>query len=393
MLCVFLWSAPALSAPLFQNKFFTLDTKADTICLGHRQGFLPQARLKEIIAYYEADQPGLRQRTVAYLTRHNHPDWQQTLAEHSQDCRQQGRDDLCRLTQYWQGDLDTALRVLALFYDTKTAIKHAETPDLPPFKNHHVRAFEKAMRKIPPFMRAFITRARPIRNLNEVLDDNDITGRTRKLILEAFPEDLESWVWEDDTLPLSLVPGEGFHGNVVAQVFSGSNRIVFTLKNFDKAMDGQYWKDVELNYLADFRLPLIVHELGHVIDNFHFWDGDKTMYFFFWYHKVSNDIVFKRQIRQAKLGLWPSRWFEAYEYLWEVNNGRYNGKANEKMAELFAQYILMPATLKQESPNAYQWLREDIFQGIEYQGYQHCNMPLTRPLGFWQRLIARPLGR
>ncbi|MDT8406817.1 MAG: hypothetical protein RQ715_06170 [Methylococcales bacterium] len=391
--CLTLATGSAFAEPLFSQRWFSLQTDAATICTDHQQGHLPATQLRAIIDHYEANTPTLRQRAVAYLTRHSHPDWQALLAEHSQDCRQQGQGPLCRLTAYWQGDLDTALRVLALFYDTKTAIKQAETPDTPRFQRHHVRLFEKALRKLPPFMRDFITRARPIRNLADVLDQHNIEGPTRTLIQEAFPHDLDSWVWEDDTLPLSLTPGEGFHGNVVAQVFSGSNRIVFTLKNFDQAMAGNYWKDIGLNYLVDFRLPLVIHELGHVIDNFHFWDGDQTLYFFFWYHKVSNDIVFMRQIKHATLGLWPSRWFEAFEYLWEVNNGRYNGKINEKMAELFAQYMLMPDTLRELSPAAYHWLREAIFQGIEYQGYRHCSTPLTRPLGFWQRLIARPLGR
>jgi hypothetical protein len=90
-------------------------------------------------------------------------------------------------------------------------------------------------------------------------------------------------------------------------------------------------------------------------------------------------------ITDAKLALWPSKWFEAFEYLHEVNEGRYDGNIQEKLAELLAQYILIPERLQQSAPDAYQWLRNEVFRSIEYQGYDRCPTPVTRPLSWWQK--------
>ena len=377
---------------LFQNKFFTLSRDSELLCTTSSEGYLPVSKLKEIIAYYESGNPGLRETAVSFLTRHTNLEHLTKLRHIKRRCAEQQADAMCRLEGYW-GNLESALRVLALFYDTKTVIKHNNNYDLPRFEADHLRSFEKALRKIPPFMRAFITQAKPIRNLDSVFKSIDIPVHTRQLILDAFPKDAETRIWIDGTQPLSIIAGTGFRSEVVAQVYSGSNNIIFTIKNFDKAKDGRSYRDIGLTYLVDFRIPLIVHEFAHVIDNFHFWDGKENLYFFLWYRKMSTDIVFVHLIKDSALALWPSRWFSAFEYLWEINNGRYNGKINEKLAELFAQYILIPDELKMNSPDAYIWLRDDIFKGIEYTGYESCSNPVVRQLTWWENATARPLGR
>ncbi|MGR9046166.1 MAG: hypothetical protein ACU83N_12780 [Gammaproteobacteria bacterium] len=377
---------------LFQNKFFTLSRDNELLCTTSTEGYYPNAKLMEIIDYYESANPGLRETAVSFLTRHTDLEHLTQLRHIKQRCLEQHADPLCWLEGYWDNN-ESALRALALFYDTKTVIKHNNDFTFPRFEADHLRSFEKAIRKIPPFMRAFITQAKPIRNLETVFNEAKIPANTQQLILDAFPEDAETRVWIDDTQPLSIIPGTGFRHEIVAQVYSGSNNIIFTIKNFDKAKDGHSYPDIGLSYLVDFRIPLIIHELGHVIDNFHFWDGKENLYFFFWYRKMSNDIVFVYQIKDSELALWPSHWFNAFEYMWEINNGRYNGKINEKLAELFAQYILIPGELKTNSPGAYAWLRDDIFKGIEYSGYETCEKPLVRKLTWWEKATARPLGK
>ena len=377
---------------LFQNKFFTLSRGSELLCTTSLEGYFPVSRLKKIIDYYESGNPGLREAAVSFLTRHINHEHLTNLRHIKQRCAGQHAEALCQLEGYWENQ-ESALRVLALFYDTKTVIKHNNKFDFPRFEADHLRTFEKALRKIPPFMRAFITQAKPIKNLDSVFKEEDIPVHTQQLILDAFPQDAETRIWLDNTQPLSIIPGRGFRHQVVAQVFSGSNNILFTIKNFDKAKDGQSYRDIGLTYLVDFRIPLIVHEFAHVIDNFHFWDGKEELYFFFWYRKMSTDIIFVYLIKDSELALWPSHWFNAFEDLWEINNGRYNGKINEKLAELFAQYILIPGELRANSPGAYNWLRDDIFKGIEYTGYENCSNPVVRQLTWWEDAISKPLGR
>lgn len=377
---------------LFQNRFFTLSTNAELLCQTSARGHLSEPQLLEVIRYYEADNPTLRKTAIAFLTQHTDRNHLNDLEQLAQACQAQHQDDLCVLEGYWD-NRESALRALALFYDTKTVIKHNDDDQMPRFEAHHLRVFEKALRKLPPFMREFIVKAKPMGDLDSVFKTTQIPEATQKLIRDAWPKDNDTRTWVDGTQPLTIHPGTGLRSQVVAQVYSGSNRIVFTIKNFDKAKENNRYRDIGLKYLVDFRIPLVVHELAHVIDNFHFWDGKETLYFFFWYRKLSTDIVHMYTIKDSSLALWPSRWFEAFEYLWEVNDGRYNGKINEKLAELLSQYILIPQPLKNESPETYAWLRNELFKGIEYTGYEACTRPIVRELNWWEEAIARPLGR
>ncbi len=374
---------------LFQNKFFSHSQNSELLCATSSENYFSNEELEKVIAYYEKNNPSMRHRAVQLLTNHISQEHKDFLNEVNQSCQQADSPDLCVLEQYWQSK-EAALRVLALFYDTKTIIKHNDDFDFPRFTKDHIRSFEKAVRKIPVFLRETITKAKPIRKLREFI--KDLPPSKQELIIEAFPEDSETRVWLDDTHPLSLLPGTGFMGQVVAQVFNGRNSIVFTIDSFDKAKDGGIYRDIDLKYLVDFRLALIIHELAHVIDNFFFWDGKQDLYFFYRYRKISTDTRMRDYINSSKLALWPSKWFEAFEYLYEVNEGRYNGTVQEKFAELFAQYVLIPEKLKSVSPLGYAWMRDDVFQGIEYQGYEHCNKQITRHLTWWEDAIAKPLG-
>jgi len=381
----------AASHLLFQNKFFTLSTDASLLCTTSKNGFLSIDQLQTVITYYEQHNPSqLRHNAIALLTDHHQPDHLEDLQDYQQSCDQDESPDLCLLEHYWDNK-EAALRALALFYDTKTIIKHGEYYAARRFNQDHLRVFEKAIRKIPVFIRHNISQAKPLDQFDKVIGEMDQTVQT--LIQEAYPDDFSTSIWSDNTHPLTFVPGVGFRSQVVAQVYNGQNLIIFTVKAFDKGKEGRLYRDIDLAYLVDFRLPIVVHEIAHTIDNFHFWNGKDELYFFFSYRKLSNDNQLVSLIKQAKLALWPSKWFEAFEFLWEVNQGRYDGQIQEKVAELVAQYILIPERLKQSAPQAYAWLRHDLFRGIEYQGYDRCPQAITRPLTWWEEAIAKKLGQ
>jgi hypothetical protein len=393
LLCSLATLAAAGYEPLFQNRFFTLSQNAELLCATSEQQFMPVEQLSEIIRFYEKNHPNLRQQAVAVLTDHTTQEYLDDLADYREDCKTNALADLCVLEKYWD-DRDAAWRVLALFYDTKTVIKRSEDQNylIKQFDADHVRLFEKAIRKIPAFLRQSISKAKPVENLNQEIANKPTA--IQELILDAFQEDYKTSIWQDHTHPLTLVPGVGFRSQTVAQVFSGQNLIVFTVKEFDKAKEGSTYRDIDVQYLVDFRLPIVVHEIAHTVDNFHFWNGTDDLYFFYKYHKISNDEQIMKIIADAKLALWPSKWFEAFEYLHEVNEGRYDGNTQEKLAELLAQYILIPERLQQSAPVAYQWLRNEVFRGIEYQGYDRCTTPITQPLTWWQKYASgKLLGR
>jgi hypothetical protein len=386
LVCLGFLSLPALAsaAPesLFQNRFFTLSQNSQLLCATSEQEYIPAQQLTGIIQFYETQHPNLRKQAVAVLTDHTQAEHLEDLADFRDDCKDEASPELCVLEKYWD-DPEAAKRVLALFYDTKTVIKHSDEYQVRRFELEHVRLFEKAIRKIPAFLRQSISKAKPVDNLEQEIANKPTA--MQELIREAFQEDYKTSVWEDHTHPLTLVPGFGFRSQTVAQVFSGQNLIVFTVKEFNKGKEYSTYRDIDVQYLVDFRLPIVVHEIAHTIDNFHFWNGEDDLYFFYKYHKISNDQQIMQIITDAKLALWPSKWFEAFEYLHEVNEGRYDGNIQEKLAELLAQYILIPERLQQSAPTAYQWLRNEVFRGIEYQGYDRCPTPVTRPLNWWQK--------
>jgi hypothetical protein len=375
---------------LFQNRFFTLSTDNSLICATSEDGYKTADDLLQVINFYEKNSVNLRQHAVNVLTDHTDERHTQNLSEFRADCANTQSPDLCVLEAYWDSK-ENALRALALFYDTKTIIKHSDDFKARRFAEDHLRIFEKGLRKIPAFLRQSISHAKPIENLDSEVEKLPIQIQT--LVREAFPEDYDTSIWTDHTHPLMLVPGAGFMGETVAQVYSGQNLIIFTVKAFDKAKDGKMYRDIDLKYLVDFRLPILIHEIAHTIDNFHFWNGEDNLYFFYWYRKMSTDNHSITLIKNANLALWPSKWFEAFEYLWEVNDGRYDGRIQEKLAELVAQYILLPERLRELSPDAYAWLKTDVFRGIEYQGYDSCPNPVTKPLNFLEDAVAKVLGR
>ncbi len=387
---LFISNSSVQATPLFQNIFFPLSTDQSLLCTTDQSGFSSYHELSKTVHFYEKDYPYLlRKNAVAVLTDHSNEDHLEDLQDYKEDCQEAASVDLCILEKYWDSK-EAAMRALALFYDTKTIIKHGENYKARRFTVDHLRVFEKSIRKIPPFMRKKISKAKPIKELDKVIENLDDNIQT--LIQDAFPEDFATSIWSDDTHPLTFVPGVGFRSQVVAQVYSGQNLIIFTVKAFDKAKDNKLYRDINLRYLVDFRIPIIVHEIAHTIDNFHFWNGNDELYFFYRYRKMSNDNQTLKLINHAKLALWPSKWFEAFEYLWEINEGRYDGQTQEKLAELVAQYILIPERLKQSSPAAYAWLRDDVFKKIEYTGYDSCPNLVVKPLTWWEHSIAKVLG-
>ncbi len=391
LLCCFRLTAETQDPlTLFENKFFSLSQDQSLICTTSQTGYFSDSELLQVIHYYEDHNPSYpRAFAVSVLTDHQHSDHIEDKFEYLQQCQTTNQPALCMLEEYW-GSKESALRALALFYDTKTIIKHGEDYDARRFTDDHLKVFEKSIRKIPVFLRKKISKAKPMHKLAERIEpfDNDLQG----LILEAFRGDFDTSIWTDNTHPLTMVPGVGFRSQVIAQVYNGQFFFVYTVKAFDKGKDGRYYRDINLRYLVDFRIPIIVHEIAHTIDNFHFWDGKNELYYFLHYRKLSTDPEIVRIIRGARLALWPSKWFEAFEHLMEVSDGRYDGQIQEKMAELIAQYILIPERLSVSASEAYHWLKENVFNGLEYKGYDGCPNPVVEPLEWYEHAIAKKLG-
>jgi hypothetical protein len=208
-----------LATPLFQNRFFLLSTDSSLICTTNETGFLTIPELIKTITFYEKNNPAeLRKHSVAVLTDHSNPGHMEDLQDYKEDCKESAQKDLCLLENYWNSE-EAALRALALFYDTKTIIKHGENYKVRRFTIDHLRVFEKSIRKIPSFMRKNISKAKPIRDLDKATENID--AMMRHLIKEAFPADFATSIWSDDTHPLTFVPGLGFRSVVVAQVYNG----------------------------------------------------------------------------------------------------------------------------------------------------------------------------
>jgi hypothetical protein len=127
---------------LFQHQFFTLSQGSELLCTTSHAGYFKKAQLLEIIDYYEKQHPALRQTAIDFLTRHSHPEHLSRLRKIKSECEEDRADSLCVLENYWESR-EAALRALALFYDTKTLIKHSNDFDLPSFEPDHLRLFEK----------------------------------------------------------------------------------------------------------------------------------------------------------------------------------------------------------------------------------------------------------
>ena len=108
---------------LFQNRFFILSQNSELLCATSEEHYFSNEKLKQVIDYYESINPDLRRLSVQLLTKHTNPKHLEDIAESTEKCANNDAVDLCVLTRYWDS-YESALRVLALFYDTKTIILH-----------------------------------------------------------------------------------------------------------------------------------------------------------------------------------------------------------------------------------------------------------------------------
>lgn len=185
--------------------------------------------------------------------------------------------------------------------------------------------------------------------------------------------------------PMVVAP---MSGDSIGSVFIGSNQIFLQTQNIEAAKDGAKYKNLNLAFLVDFRLQMVVHEMGHVVDNMlTYTTRDKTCAYFQCRRQSDSLKIILNRNRAAE---WPNRWWSAFTNLSEIQNERYEANDVERFAEFFAQYILMPIKLKAEAPEVYEALKAQVFRGVEYQGYETCST--VRELKWHEKALAPRLN-
>jgi hypothetical protein len=350
---------------LFQRHLYAFDSSSSLDCQPSDEGVIPESQVVTTIGRYERANADLQAKSAALLTHAINPKWQKQFATSQNACRTDENPGRCILKRYW-GSREIADRVLAIFYDTGVAIQRSNDDDHSAFTLSAINAIEKSIQKIPD---ALLAKMRNGGKPERTFDPDEPTV--------------------DGQVPLTINAEKSNGGNLGA-VVKGINSISFAVKLLDKASSGRAYKDVGFEFNADFRLQMIIHEFGHVVDSFFF---DNTKSSGFWdRHYVSTDSQFKPAIESSSAALWPSHWWDAFEGMDGITNGRYETNAAEKFGEFFAQYILMPQELRRSAPALYDRLKNDLFGGIEFRGYEECTNLVT-PIPSWRRPFTPRLLR
>lgn len=106
----------------------------------------------------------------------------------------------------------------------------------------------------------------------------------------------------------------------------------------------------------------LLHEMGHAY-SLHSFGG--------WTFLCFNHIYIPPSYREILDKEYPPSFFACYGY---KNEGGYyplegHRKWEEDFAESFAYYVLIPGFLKENCPLRYDWLKNNVFDGIEYKTY------------------------
>jgi len=149
-------------------------------------------------------------------------------------------------------DREAAWRALALFYDTKTSSSAADDTNylIPQFTAITCVSSKKPYARFRRFCGN--ASARPNRSTIWKKKSPTSHGDAGTDSATPFRKITKPASGQDHTHPLTLVPGMGFRSQTVAQVFSGQNLIVFTVKAFDKGKEGSIYRDIDVEYLVDF---------------------------------------------------------------------------------------------------------------------------------------------
>lgn len=348
---------------LFERRLFRLDVTSKLTCQSSEGAQIAYKEILKAIAFYEAREPATVEKAALLLTQHSNSAHSRRVNEYRSKCASERNASRCLIRKYWE-DEELANRVLAIFYDTGIVIQRDNADKFATFTIDQVMAIEKSIRKIPT----------PL--LSKMSKGGSETG-------SGLPGE---WV-VNGQIPITIVPG--LTSGALGSVVSGSNLISFNAELLDRAKSGQKYSDVGYQFLADFRLHMIIHEMAHVLDGLFFLNDQSKAYFF--HHYVSHDPVAKPIIDESSAALWPSHWWDALEGRPGISNGRYATNNQEKFAEFFSQYILFPQGLKHEAPQMYDWLKKTVFAGIEYTGYESCRSEIVRPLANWEMYFAPSL--
>lgn len=346
---------------LFQHRYFTLQTDSNVLCGDSDTGNLTEEFLERVIKFYETQNPGIGTRAVSFLTTHQNPAHQIKVKDFEARCSTVDEPHRCVFYKYW-GNKQTARLVLALFYDTKVVLQRTNDKKYLAFSLDQIQLFAKSIRRIPVELRQKMANA--------------------KLYEWQTP-------WEDGTIPMSLTPMErgAFGAKALGEVSRGSNIVGLHYRSLDAGKEGNKYSDLGLEFLVDFRFQLVLHEMAHVVDDYFFWDGTGSLGMFKDFPELSYSEKGK-SVLVEDLAIWPSGWWYAFDHLSEVSEGRYVGNLDEKFAEAFAQYILIPTLLKKVAPETYQWLHDTVFSGVTYEGYDSCTEKIVRPLTSFENLIS-----
>ena len=349
-------------ARLFQNKFFLPDYSSDLNCKGNEDGALDDTTIDQVIRFYEADNVELAKGAVRVLTDHSNGDHRARVDKYFASCANDRELSRCVIQKYWNSRRD-GMRALALFYDTGIVIRRGNGSDHAAFTSDQVMAIEKAIRKIPTKLREKMNRGSPAWSLDRYLID----GKTH----------------------LTFTASEAGTGGFLGAVAETNNGISFWRSGLEKARAGSAYKDIGLTFNVDFRMQMILHEVGHVVDCFNEDPAGKEILSSEW-KCISKTGEGRQLIKSSQAAIWPSRWWDAFKDSFEVRNGRYALNEKEQFAEMFAQYILIPSDLQREAPEMYGWLKKNVFDGIEYEGYEQCK-DIVAPLSRLQKLFVPSL--
>lgn len=352
---------------LLQRKIYGFNPTSDRICAGSQDRSVPIEEVRRGVADYEREDPGLAAGAVRLLTFHLNPELQKEGARAAAACaRSAPREiDHCVLKEYWGGNEETALRVLALFYDAQVVIQRSNS-DGRSLSLDQIRQVERVVERLPTELLRRMSLGHPYKKGSLFENDNNLVN---------------GWA------PLNIVPGSNSDQNT-GSVIVGTNLITFNPKALDLAQSGQKYKDLGVEFVADFRAHLIAHEVGHVADSF--WLDNTGSEGSIGWKRLSNHPDWKPVIQESEQAIWPHHWWDAFEGFPGISGGRYSANEAEKFAEFFAQYLLLPQALQASAPRIYDLFRTQVFQGAEFRGYEQCR-ELVRPLNAWDRWTSPTL--
>jgi|GEM_PF-1911892 len=351
------------NSAIFQHRGYTFDSSSALICGDAGTGILPLAKVRNTIASYLEESPEALSLAVKVLTFHTNPKTLQRIEKFRKDCARNESPNRCLLSKYWANSLglegeEASLRVLALFLDKGIRVQRSNADDFAAFNVDQIRAIEKTVRKLPRTLIRKMGRGQPSLGVDKFV----VNGHT----------------------PLTIYADSENDGQL-GQTLKDKNALAFSPKELDKARSGKMYKDVGYLFRADFRLQMLLHEIGHLADSY---AGESPF---------TSTAEVAALLDASTQALWPSHWWDAFEGSNGIKGGRNSRTRGDKFAEIFAQYVLQPHALAASAPEAYAWMSANVFvtadgSPVEYEGYENCDPAVSRPLNVGEKALAPTLN-